>query len=100
MTKNLFISLFILAILQCSVSQSVTCPDGTYPTTPLPDADHGQCTKCHDACKTCTQYELCTSYKDNIKGYDANTKRSLCADYLLARNWQYNPQTEKCSQCI
>ena len=57
------------------MSQTV-CPDGSYPTiAPVPDADHGQCTKCHFACKTCTGYAIvdgpptCTAYKDFIKGY-------------------------------
>ncbi len=81
MIKNYFISLLILAILQCSMSQSVTCPDGTFPTTPLPDSEHGQCTRCHFTCKTCTAYAMfsppsCTSYKDYIKGYELDAPGS------------------------
>lgn len=69
MVKNFLISLLILAILKCSMSQLATCPDGTFSApTPLPDTDHGQCIRCHLACKTCTQFintgPTCTTYKD------------------------------------
>lgn len=105
MIKNYLISLLILAILQCSMSQSVTCPDGTFLTTPLPDSEHGQCTRCHFTCKTCTAYAMssppsCTSYKDYIKGYDASTMNTYCYTYLYQFDFGYSSKTDNCLPCI
>lgn len=89
---KLLVLLVVFCFVHNSISQSVTCADGLYPTTGNPIADKGQCTTCTPFCKTCNAAMSCLTWIDRLKGFSNGVP--ICAANA------YNPTKDICDNCL
>lgn len=89
---KLLVLLVLFCFIHSSISQSVTCADGLYPTGGS-FTDKGQCTTCVPLCKTCTGAGSCTTFIDKVKGLTSGTP-------ICSGAYGYNSNKDICDNCM
>ena len=99
--QKILAAVFLGFILQASLTTQA-CPDGTLTSTGGPDmTNHGTCTSCSPACKTCAvSFSACVTYASMIKGVDSTPSMICASATTYGSTVGYNSNTDTCDPCL